>query len=105
MLVLRLGSGEDEQKIETFMEEGEILPGDGSAFMLHYNFPPFSVGEGTLHCVAQVDVKLGMDILLVQAFPNMYCVQLQQAFPYTIRFVADILESDGSSSMATAYSG
>lgn len=90
-----LGSGQDEQKIDTIMEDE---PGNG-AFMLHYNFPPFASGEvkpmrGTSRR------ETGHGYLARSAFR--FLRPTQEEFPYTIRVVADILESDGSSSMATA---
>ena len=88
-----LGGGEDEQKIEGIMDD----EADGS-FMLHYNFPPFSLVKFA-QCAVREDVKLVMVILrhrqLEQVLPA------NKDFPYTIRVVADILESDGSTSMAT----
>src|SRR5205814_1821722 len=90
-----LGSGQDEQRFDTLMGEE---PGDGS-FMLHYNFPPFASGEvkpmrGTSRR------ETGHGYLARSAFN--YLRPTPEAFPYTIRIVVDILESDGSSSMATA---
>lgn len=90
-----LGSGQDEQRIDTLMEDE---PGNGS-FMLHYNFPPFASGEvkpmrGTSRR------ETGHGYLARSAFR--FLRPTQEEFPYTIRVVADILESDGSSSMATA---
>ena len=90
-----LGSGQDEQRIDTLMEEE---PGNGS-FMLHYNFPPFASGEvkpmrGTSRR------ETGHGYLARSAFK--FLRPTQEEFPYTIRVVVDILESDGSSSMATA---
>lgn len=90
-----LGSGQDEQKFDTLMEEE---PNAGS-FMLHYNFPPFASGEvkpmrGTSRR------ETGHGYLARSAFD--YLRPTPQDFPYTTRVVVDILESDGSSSMATA---
>lgn len=93
---LTLGSGQDEQKIEDIMG-GEV---DGS-FMLHYNFPPFSVGEvKPLRPPSRREVGHGH--LAGSAFK--YVLPSKESFPYTIRMVSDILESDGSSSMATVCS-
>jgi polyribonucleotide nucleotidyltransferase len=90
-----LGSGQDEQRLESIMEEGEQT----SAFMLHYNFPPFSVGEvKPLRGPSRRDVGHGH--LAASAFK--YLLPSKEAFPYTIRIISDILESNGSSSMATA---
>jgi len=90
-----LGSGQDEQRIDTLMEDE---PGNGQ-FMLHYNFPPFASGEvrpmrGTSRR------ETGHGYLARSSFK--YLRPTQEEFPYTIRIVVDILESDGSSSMATA---
>lgn len=96
LATLTLGSGQDEQKIEDIMG-GEV---DGS-FMLHYNFPPFSVGE-----VRQLRGpgrrEVGHGYLARSSFQ--YVLPSKESFPYTIRIVSDILESDGSSSMATVCS-
>lgn len=90
-----LGSGQDEQRVESIMEEGERT----SAFMLHYNFPPFSVGEvKSLRAPSRRDV--GHGYLAASGFK--YVLPSKEAFPYTIRVISDILESNGSSSMATA---
>lgn len=90
-----LGSGQDEQKFDTLMD---AEPNAGS-FMLHYNFPPFATGEvkpmrGTSRR------ETGHGYLARSAFD--YLRPTPEQFPYTIRVVVDILESDGSSSMATA---
>jgi polyribonucleotide nucleotidyltransferase len=92
---ITLGSGQDEQKFDTLMEDGAT---DGS-FMLHYNFPPFATGEvkpmrGTSRR------ETGHGYLARSAFR--FLRPSQEEFPYTIRVVVDILESNGSSSMATA---
>ena len=93
LVTLTLGSGQDEQKIEDIMG-GEV---DGS-FMLHYNFPPFSVGEvKPLRGPGRREV--GHGYLAAAAFK--FVLPSKESFPYTIRVVSDILESDGSSSMAT----
>lgn len=92
-----LGSGEDEQKIETIMDD-ESTNGN---FMLHYNFPPFSVGEVRgLRGPGRREV--GHGYLARAGFK--YQLPDNASFPYTIRIVADMLESDGSTSMATACS-
>lgn len=90
-----LGSGQDEQKFDTLMDSE---PNAGS-FMLHYNFPPFAGGEvrpmrGTTRR------ETGHGYLARSSFD--YLRPTPEKFPYTIRVVVDILESDGSSSMATA---
>ena len=96
LATLTLGSGQDEQKIEDIMG-GDV---DGS-FMLHYNFPPFSVGEARgLRPPSRRDIGHGH--LAASSFK--YVLPDKESFPYTIRIVSDILESDGSSSMATVCS-
>lgn len=96
LATLTLGSGQDEQRIEDIMG-GEV---DGS-FMLHYNFPPFSVGEvRPLRPPSRREVGHGH--LAASSFR--YILPDKESFPYTIRIVSDILESDGSSSMATVCS-
>jgi len=72
---------------------------DNVAFMLHYNFPPFSVGEARpLRGAGRREI--GHGYLALSAFK--YVLPESSDFPYTIRIVADMLESDGSTSMATA---
>lgn len=96
LVTVTLGSGEDEQRAETLMgtTEGDI---DGS-FMLHYNFPPFSVGEARfLRGPGRRDIGHGN--LAASSFK--FVRPDKEQFPYTIRIVSDILESNGSSSMAT----
>lgn len=88
-----LGGGQDEQMIESLFEEAK-----GSAFMLNYNFPPFSVGEAKpMRGPGRREV--GHGYLAASSFN--YVLPNKEDFPYTIRIVTDILESDGSSSMAT----
>lgn len=93
LVTATLGGGDDEQKIETVMD----YEPEGS-FMLHYNFPPFSVGEvRPQRGPGRREVGHGYlaASAIRQVLPN------NKDFPYTIRVVSDILESDGSSSMAT----
>jgi polyribonucleotide nucleotidyltransferase len=88
-----LGGGQDEAKIENLMGEST-----SSTFMLHYNFPPFSVGEvRPLRGPGRREV--GHGYLAASALKSV--LPDREKFSYTIRIVADILESDGSSSMAT----
>jgi polyribonucleotide nucleotidyltransferase len=95
LVTVTLGSGEDEQRTETLMNDEE--DSDGS-FMLHYNFPPFSVGEARfLRGPGRREVGHGR--LAASAFQ--YVRPNKEEFPYTIRIVSDILESNGSTSMAT----
>jgi polyribonucleotide nucleotidyltransferase len=94
--VLTLGSGQDEQRVETLSGE-EMRP-----FMLHYNFPPYSVGE-----VKRVGSPSRRDIghggLSTRAIENI--LPDRENFDYTIRLVSEVLESNGSSSMGTVCSG
>jgi polyribonucleotide nucleotidyltransferase len=94
--VLTLGSGGDEQRVETLSGE------ENRPFMLHYNFPPYSVGE-----VKRVGSPSRRDIghgglstrALEKVLPD------KEDFDYTIRIVSEVLESNGSSSMGTVCSG
>ncbi len=91
-----LGTARDAQIIEEY--EGETL----QKFMLHYNFPPFSVGE-VKFLRGPGRREIGHGVLarraLVPLLPH------EDDFPYTVRVVSDILESNGSSSMATVCGG
>jgi polyribonucleotide nucleotidyltransferase len=89
-----LGGGQDEQKTEGIMEDD---PSKGR-FMLHYNFPPFSAGE-VRFMRGPGRREVGHGYLATSALKNM--LPTKEEFPYTIRVVVDILESDGSTSMAT----
>jgi polyribonucleotide nucleotidyltransferase len=96
LVTCTLGTDDDAQKIETF--EGETWKG----FMLHYNFPPFSVGEvGRMSGPGRREVGHGAlaERSLAQMLPT------EEQFPYTVRVVSDILESNGSSSMASVCGG
>ncbi len=92
LVATTLGTSEDEQKIDSL--EGESF----KAFMLHYNFPPFSVGE-VKRLGAPGRREIGHGALAERAL--MPLIPPKERFPYTIRVVSDILESNGSSSMAT----
>lgn len=92
-----LGSGQDELKIEDMRGEGT----DG-AFMLHYNFPSFSVGEARPNR-GPGRREVGHGYLAASALRPV--IPAKEQFPYTIRLVADMLESDGSTSMATVCGG
>ncbi len=92
LTVTTLGTAEDEQKIDAL--EGESY----KAFMLHYNFPPFSVGE-VKPLRAPSRREIGHGVLAERALKPV--IPSKDDFPYTIRVVSDILESNGSSSMAT----
>ena len=95
LVTVTLGSGQDELRVETLLgSEGE----PHRNFMLHYNFPPFSVGEARgLRAPGRREV--GHGYLALSALKSM--LPDREKFPYTIRVVADMLESDGSTSMAT----
>jgi polyribonucleotide nucleotidyltransferase len=96
LVTCTLGTAEDAQKIESF--EGEAW----KSFMLHYNFPPFSVGEvAFLRGPGRREV--GHGALAERALAPM--IPAEEQFPYTIRVVSDILESNGSSSMASVCGG
>jgi polyribonucleotide nucleotidyltransferase len=96
LVVTTLGTSEDEQRIDSL--EGEYY----KTFMLHYNFPPFSVGE-TKPLRGPGRREVGHGALAERAIKPM--LPSKQDFPYTIRLVSDILESNGSSSMATVCGG
>lgn len=90
--VTTLGTSADEQIIEAL--EGELQ----KSFMLHYNFPSFSVGE-TKPMRGPGRREIGHGALAERAFKAV--MPSKEKFPYTVRVVSDILESNGSSSMAT----
>ena len=94
--ILTLGSGGDEQRVETLSGE------ENRPFMLHYNFPPYSVGE-----VKRVGGPSRRDIghggLSTRALERV--LPEKEDFDYTIRIVSEVLESNGSSSMGTVCSG
>ena len=96
LAALTLGSSSDEQKIDAL--EGESW----KSYMLHYNFPPFSVGEvRPIRGPGRREIGHGM--LAERAIEPV--IPTEDVFPYTVRLVADVLESNGSSSMATVCSG
>src|SRR5881628_1548811 len=99
LAVVTLGTSEDEQRIDAL--EGEYY----RTFMLHYNFPPFSVGEARpLRSPGRREV--GHGALAERALrPVIPSKEGKDGFPYTLRLVSDILESNGSSSMATVCGG
>jgi polyribonucleotide nucleotidyltransferase len=93
LVTVTLGTKDDEQRIE-LLEPGEA----SKRFMLHYNFPPFSVGEvGFMRGAGRREIGHGAlaERALSPVLPD------PAAFPYTLRVVSDILESNGSSSMAS----
>ena len=96
LAVLTLGTSVDEQKIDAL--EGESY----KRFLLHYNFPPFSVGEASfLRGPGRREV--GHGALALKALSPV--IPDETEFPYTLRVVSEILESNGSSSMATVCAG
>ena len=96
LAVVTLGTTDDEQRIDAL--EGEYM----RTFMLHYNFPPFSVGEARpLRSPGRREV--GHGALAERALKSI--LPGKDKFPYTVRIVSEILESNGSSSMATVCGG
>jgi polyribonucleotide nucleotidyltransferase len=91
-----LGTFEDVQRLDGLGEEDE------KRFMLHYNFPPFSVGEVSF-MRAPGRREIGHGALAEKAIQP--AIPDEESFPYTIRIVSDILESNGSSSMASVCGG
>ncbi len=94
--VATLGTSDDEQRIDAL--EGEST----KSFMLHYNFPPFSVGEAR-PMRGPGRREIGHGALAERALKPV--IPPKEKFPYTLRLVSDILESNGSSSMATVCGG
>ncbi len=96
LVTATLGTAEDQQRMDVL--EGEAF----KRFMLHYNFPPFSVGEvGFLRGPGRREI--GHGALAERALLSM--IPDEKEFPYTVRVVSDILESNGSSSMASVCGG
>ncbi len=96
LVVTTLGTASDEQKIDALIGEHY------KKFMLHYNFPPFSVGEVKfLRGPSRREIGHGnlAERALIPVLPP------EEAFPYTVRIVSEILESNGSTSMATVCGG
>jgi polyribonucleotide nucleotidyltransferase len=96
LVTCTLGTADDEQKVEHVT--GEFY----KRFMLHYNFPPFSVGE-TGRFTGPGRREVGHGALAERALAPM--IPSEEKFAYTIRIVSDILESNGSSSMASVCGG
>lgn len=96
LAITTLGTPRDEQRLESLLGEST------KSFMLHYTFPPFCVGEvKPLRSPSRREIGHGnlAERALAQVLP------VEGTFPYTIRLVSEILESNGSSSMATVCSG
>ncbi|HJU72452.1 MAG TPA: polyribonucleotide nucleotidyltransferase [Gemmatimonadaceae bacterium] len=94
LVACTLGTAQDVQRLDTIDDVGEVT----KSFMLHYNFPPFSTGEvrpmrGTSRR------EIGHGNLAERAIQSV--LPPYESFPYTIRIVSDVLESNGSSSMAS----
>jgi polyribonucleotide nucleotidyltransferase len=96
LATVTLGTFEDVQRLDGLGEEEE------KRFMLHYNFPPFSVGE-VAFLRAPGRREIGHGALAEKSI--LPAVPPEEKFPYTIRIVSDILESNGSSSMASVCGG
>jgi polyribonucleotide nucleotidyltransferase len=96
LCTVTLGTSQDEQRFEAL--EGEKT----KSFMLHYNFPPFSVGE-TKPMRGPGRREIGHGALAERALKPV--MPSTDEFPYTVRVVSEILESNGSSSMATVCAG
>ncbi len=94
--IVTLGAPMDEQIVDTILEEGT------KRFMLHYNFPPFCTGE-VKPLRGPSRREIGHGHLAERALK--FVLPGEDEFPYTIRVVSEILESNGSSSMATVCSG
>ena len=92
-----LGTKEDMQRLDLLFEEEAF-----KRFMLHYNFPPFSVGE-VKFLRGPGRREIGHGVLAERALANL--LPPESDFPYAVRVVSDILESNGSSSMATVCGG
>jgi polyribonucleotide nucleotidyltransferase len=97
LATLTLGTKEDMQRLDLLFEQDTF-----KRFMLHYNFPPFSVGEvKPLRGAGRREI--GHGALAERALANLLPPEVE--FPYAMRVVSDIMESNGSSSMATVCGG
>src|ERR1700732_1505712 len=97
LATLTLGTKEDMQRLDLLFEQDQF-----KRFMLHYNFPPFSVGE-VKFLRGPGRREIGHGALAERALANLLPQEVE--FPYAMRVVSDILESNGSSSMATVCGG
>ncbi|HUH12016.1 MAG TPA: polyribonucleotide nucleotidyltransferase [Longimicrobiales bacterium] len=94
LAVVTLGTSRDEQRVDSIDAQQEIT----KSFMLHYNFPPFSTGEAKpIRGTSRREI--GHGVLAERAIQPL--LPPYDEFPYTIRIVSDVLESNGSSSMAS----
>ena len=98
MVSVTLGTADDEQRIDSIDVAGETT----KSFMLHYNFPPFSTGEVKM-IRGTSRREIGHGALAERALQPL--LPQYEDFPYTLRVVSEILESNGSSSMATVCGG
>lgn len=96
LVAATLGTSIDEQRIDSLFGESK------KRFLLHYNFPPFSVGETSFR-LGPGRREIGHGMLAERALARV--LPKHDDFPYTIRIVSDILESNGSSSMASVCGG
>jgi len=98
LVAVTLGTADDEQRIDSIDVLGETT----KSFMLHYNFPPYSTGEvKMIRGTSRREIGHGAlaERALQPLLPDF------QSFPYTLRVVSEVLESNGSSSMATVCGG
>lgn len=96
LVTITLGTKKDAQSVDNLTNNAD------KKFMLHYNFPPFSVGEtGRIGSTGRREIGHGN---LAERAIKMVAPP-EQEFPYTVRIVSDILESNGSSSMASVCGG
>ncbi len=98
LVAVTLGTADDEQRIDSIDVAGETT----KSFMLHYNFPPFSTGEVKM-IRGTSRREIGHGTLAERALQPL--LPQYEEFPYTLRVVSEILESNGSSSMATVCGG
>jgi polyribonucleotide nucleotidyltransferase len=96
LVAATLGTSSDEQRVDSLYGESR------KRFLLHYNFPPFCVGETSMR-LSPARREIGHGMLAQRALAGV--LPNYDDFPYTIRIVSDTLESNGSSSMATVCGG
>ena len=98
LVAVTLGTADDEQRIDSIDVQGETT----KSFMLHYNFPPYSTGEVKM-IRGTSRREIGHGALAERALQPL--LPHYEQFPYTLRVVSEIFESNGSSSMATVCGG
>jgi polyribonucleotide nucleotidyltransferase len=98
LVAVTLGTADDEQRIDSIDVSGETT----KSFMLHYNFPPYSTGEVKM-IRGTSRREIGHGALAERALQPL--LPKYEDFPYTVRIVSEVLESNGSSSMATVCGG